>query len=200
MKIYFGASTSQFDRYKEYYFAVRDFLAEEGHVITRDWLQIHRKDLVEHPERLLVHRKGPEAVYKIAMKGFYDAEMMIAENTVPSFSNGHLMTLALQRKIPVLVIQLKNRPKRYLKKSFLEGINEPNLEIVDYDLDNYQDVLRSFLNKYEDYHKKHRFHLVIDEVEKRYLDWANHTYDESKTGIIRDALRQRISDDKKYSK
>lgn len=181
------------------YFAIRDFLVEEGHILTRDWLQIYRDVLVNHPEKLLINRKGPEEVYKKATKAFYEAEMMIAENTIPSFSNGHLMTLALQRKMPVLVLQFRDRPKRYLKRSFIQGIKSDYLELEDYDMQNYQGIIRAFIKKYEDSFKKHRFHLVIDEVERKYLDWAKFKHGDSRTHLIRDAIRKAIDGDEEYS-
>jgi hypothetical protein len=200
MKIYFGCSTSQFLEYQEQYFALRDFIVEEGHVITRDWLQIFRHELVNAPEKLLLNQKGPEEVYKKATEAFYKSEIMIAENTIPSFSNGHLMTLALQRKMPVLVLQFNNRPKRYLKRSFIQGIKSEYLEIADYDMNNYKDIIGSFLKKYENAGHKTRFNLVIDEVERKYLDWAENKYDLSRTKVIRESLRKAINEDEDYKK
>lgn len=200
MKIYFGCSTSQFLQYQENYFAIRDFLVDEGHVITRDWLQIYRKEFLHAPEKLLISRKGPEEVYKKVTTAFYKSEIMIAENTVPSFSNGHLMTLALQRKMPVLVLQFRNRPKRYLKKSFIQGIKSEYLEIEDYDLSDFKTKVRSFLKKYEHAGRKTRFNLVIDEVERKYLDWAQNKYSLSRTKMIREGLRKFIDEDEEYQK
>jgi len=173
MKIYFGCSTSQFLKYQEYYLAIRDFLVEEGHILTRDWLGIYRDALLNHPEKLLISSDhGPEKVYQLATKAFYEAEVLIAEDTVSSFSNGHLMTLALQRKMPVLVLHIQGKKKTYLKKSFIQGIKSDYLEIKQYDLSTYKQIIRTFLKKYEDSFIRHRFHLVIDEVERKYLDWA----------------------------
>lgn len=201
MQIYFGASTSQFTKYQKNYFNIRDFLVEESHIITRDWLGIYRKDLVGNPGNLLVkENENPKKVYELTTKAFYEAELLIVENTVPSFSNGHLITLALQRKMPSLVLTLDSGPKRYLKRSFIQGIDSEYFDLKTYNKDNYKEIIRSFIRKYSNSYLKHRFHLVIDEVERKYIDWAQHQYDTSRTDIIRKAIKKLLEEDDRYGK
>lgn len=199
MKIYFGASTSQFTKYQKNYFNIRDLLVEEGHILTRDWIGIYRDDLMANPGNLLVKENdNPKRIYEITTKALYEAELLIVENTVPSFSNGHLITLGLQRKMPSLVLTLESGPKRYLKKSFIQGIDSEYFDLKTYNKDNYKEVIRSFIRKYSNSYLKHRFHLVIDEVERKYVDWAQHQYDTSRTDVIRKAIRNALENDGEY--
>ncbi len=197
MKIFFGASTSRFPEFKDYYTAIRDLLVEDGHVITRDWLNMYKNDFLNNPKRFdFAFEKAP--VYEAVLKAAMEAEMLIFEDTVSSFSNGHLMTLALQRQKPVLVMWIKGKKKTYLKTSFIHGIKSDYLQISEYSMENYRDVVRSFINKYEKHYQRHRFNLVIDEVEKKYLDWASHKYNKTRTRLIKDAIRSKLEHDDEY--
>lgn len=198
MKVHFGASTAQFDKYQEYYFRIRDYVVKEGHVMTRDWIQMHRHDLQHNPRKLEKIRESFDVIYKDIIKALYKADVLITENTVPSFSNGHLMTLAIQRKIPVLVLHYKGGQERYLKRSFLDGIDYENLIIKDYNENNLEEIIKAFLNKFENSIARHRFHLVIDDIERKYIDWAGFKYGESRTRLIRKAIRKMIDEDKEY--
>ncbi|SRR5260221_5945028 len=192
MKIWFGCSTSEFIKYKENYFAIRNFLVEDGHLLTRDWLK-PTLDKIQEGQRKI----GVEEIYTAVMKAINEADMVIIEDTVSNFSTGHQITVALQRNKPVLV--LRAQPKRkFFDKSFLDGLKSPNLEIHEYNLKNYKEIIRAFIKKFENSNKKNRFHLVIDEVERKYLDWAQFQKGESRTTLIRKSLRKTINEDPKY--
>ena len=201
MKLFFGSSTSQFPKYKKYYYAIRDLLIEEGHVLTRDWIGIYREEF-SHPKKTSAQPSfsWKQSSYEQVIDAVFEAELIILEDTVSSFSNGHIMTLALQRRIPVLVLWIAGEKKTYLKNKFIQGIHSDYLEISEYDLTNYKDIIRKFIKKYTNAKEKHRFHLVIDELERNYLDWAQYNKGESRTNVIRKALRDKINSDTDYQK
>lgn len=199
MKVYFGATTSKFPIYKDYYISIRNILVNHGHTITRDWIQNYKKDLIYNPQKIEKEHK-PGKIYKQVIKALYQADALVIEDTVSSFSNGHLMTLALQRKIPILVLWLKNHKKTYLKQNFIHGIESEYLQIETYTKRSLEEILNRFFNKYEDYRKKHRFNLVMSEVENKYIKWLSHKKNKSKTEIIRETIRDKIGRDRAYSK
>lgn len=80
----------------------------------------------------------------------------------------------------------------------IESIESDYLELAEYNDDNMYDVINAFLNKYEQAHLRHRFNLVIDEVERQYIDWLSYNTFKSRTKIIRDLIRNRISSDEEY--
>lgn len=196
MKIWFGCSTADFLKYQEHYLAIRDFLVKEGHILTRDWLKPTLSAL-EHRKAI----KGPEKLYNEVMQAVNQAELLVIEDTVSNFSTGHQITIALQRKKPVLVLWLESETKnKYFKETFLQGYRSPYLQISQYNKDNYEEIIRAFIKKYSHATDRHRFHLVIDEVERQYLEWAKFAYGQSRTDIIRSALRQRADSDSQYLK
>jgi hypothetical protein len=194
MKVFFSASTADFMTYREYYFAIRDFLIREGHVLTRDWLKPTYEKI-----QAKIDTVGIEEIYTAVMKALDEAELVIIEDTVSNFSTGHEITVALQRQKPTLVLWC--RPKhRHFKQTFIQGVKSDYLQVSEYNLDNYQEIIRNFIKKYEHATQKTRFHLVIDEVERRYLEWAKFTKHASRTKVIRKALRTTINNDQEYQK
>ncbi len=195
MKIYYTCSTAEFVKYKKNYFAIRDFLVKEGHILTRDWLA-RAKSKIEAGQEVLTNI---QQIYDECIAGINESELVIIEDTVSNFSTGHQITIALQRQKPTLVLWC--RPKhRHFKQTFIQGIRSQYLEVAEYNLDNYQEIIKKFIKKYENANKKNRFHLVIDEVERKYLDWAQFQRNKSRTNIIREALRKHLDNDDEYQK
>ncbi len=193
MKIYFTSSTAEFLKYKKYYFAIRKHLIESGHILTRDWLP--RADYRVDTNQVEI--TGIKEIYKECMNAIAEADLVIVEDTVSNFSTGHQITVALQRQKPTLV--LWSKPKhRHFKKNFIQGVDSNYLEFYEYNLKNFKDIINKFIKKYSQANKKNRFHLIINDVERNYLDWAQFNYGESRTKLIRKALRKLINEDNNY--
>lgn len=162
--------------------------------MTRDWLP-HTPPQISRRRR----SRNIKDIYRSVRKAIAEADLLIVEDTVSDFATGHQITLGLQRRKPVLVMHLDD-PKGSFADTLLDGIESDYLQVSTYDLDNYQQIIQEFIAKYEDAGNKHRFNLVIDEVERKYLEWAKYRYGQSRTRIIRTALRKAIEQDKDYSK
>nr|HRO65561.1 hypothetical protein [Candidatus Dojkabacteria bacterium] len=91
MKIYFTASTVEFNRYKKTYFAIRDYLVQENHTLTRDWLK-HTGEKINDGD---LNVRDIKAIYKKCVLAINQAQLVIIEDTVSNFSTGHQITLAL---------------------------------------------------------------------------------------------------------
>ena len=70
----------------------------------------------------------------------------------------------------------------------------------EYDQKNLESIIGTFIEKYEDSGEKNRFHLVLNHLERRYLDWGQYAKGKSRTQIIRQALRKEIDSDEGYNK
>jgi len=196
MKVFFTCTTLEFEKYKKYYYAIRRFIISENHILTRDWLL----NIKLHPKKFEETRNGSEEIYNFTMKAANEADCIIVEDTVSNFSTGHIITFALQRNKPVLVLYLKNSKEGYFAKNLIHGIKSDYLQVSEYTLKNYKKVIRSFLKKYNNAKEKNRFHLVLDNVERNYLDWAQFNHKESRTKIIRESIRHMIEQDDTYQK
>jgi len=192
MKIFFSCTTHKFAENKSNYFAIRDYIVKHGHIITHDWLPKMRPHKKHHGRPQVSPKE-----YKRAIEAVEEADVLIFENTVPSFSTGHLLTIGLQLKKPILVMWLDSSPWTK-RRGFIESLQAQNLELNSYTADNYTKILHGFLKKYEKAGVRYRFNLVIDPVEKRYLDWVNYNRFTSRTTVIRNLIRAALSEDKNY--
>lgn len=193
MKVYFTCSTAEFDNYKDDYYAIRDFLVSQKHILTRDWL-------IETEKRLMSGKKDIKdikEIYKACITAIREADIVIIEDTVSNFSTGHQITLALQMRKPTLVLW-QGKKHRQFNQMFIHGIDSDVLEITEYTKDSLKKVMQTFIHKYEEISEKNRFHLVLSNVERAYLDWAQFVKGKSRTKVIREALRSVIDKDDSY--
>ena len=194
MKIYFSCSTADFFEYEEGYFKIRDFLVKEGHILTRDWLPETAETL--HSGNTLI--RDIKKIYKDCIEAIREADLVIIEDTVSNFSTGHQITVALQYRKPTLVLW-QGKKHRQFKQMFIHGIDSDILQISEYSLENLEDIIKTFVEKFEDCSERNRFHLVLNNLERRYLDWAQFSKSKSRTQIIRESLRKQIDEDFEYN-
>lgn len=192
MKIFLTSTTAEFLKYKKNYFKVRQVLIDEGHILTRDWIPHAEKRISQG-----VKYQNPQDFFPKVMQALDEAEAIVVEDTVSNFSTGFAITYAIQRRKPILVLWFKEKNKHF-KDTFLHGITDNYLEIKTYTLKNIDEILKSFLKKYENSKEKNRFHLVIDGVERKYLDWIHFNKNLSRTEIIRKAIRGELENDQEY--
>lgn len=195
MKVYFTASTAELKKHKTTYLGIREFIVNEGHLLTRDWLP-HTLKMVK--DKIPAVRDIKD-IYKACMKAINEADVVIIEDTVSNFSTGNQITVSLQRQKPTLVLWQGQKHKHF-NNSFINGIESEFLEVFEYKNDEYKDIIKIFLKKFENSTKRNRFHLVLNEVERKYLDWAQFSKNKSRTKVIRENLRKAIKEDKDYQK
>lgn len=193
MKIHFTCSTAEFDTYRDHYYLIRNFLVEKGCLITRDWLP-HTEERLKSGLKAIPDIKE---IYKDNIRAIKEADLVIVEDTVSNFSTGHQITLALQEKKPVLVLW-QGRKHRKFEQMFIHGIDSHLLQVTEYKAENLEAVLNNFINKFENINESNRFHLVLNGVERQYLDWAQFNKGKSRTQIIREALNEYMSRDFAY--
>ena len=193
MRVYFTCSTIEFTKRRENYWTTRNYLVGSGHVLTRDWLaeaevrlQSGQTDLADVKE-----------IYKACVQAIREAELVIIDDTVSNFSTGHQITLALQLRKPTLVLWEGGKSHQF-KRMFIHGIESDILELATYTRDTLKNSIETFISKYEASSERNRFHLVLNGMERNYLDWAQYIKGKSRTKVIREALHTTINDDTDY--
>lgn len=194
MKIYFTASTAEFNKYKQIYFNIRDFLINKEHILTRDWLPLTQQKIFEGEKNITDIKK----LYKLCIDAIKESELVIIEDTVSNFSTGHQITVALQLKKPTLVLW-QNTKHRQFNQMFIHGVDSDSLEIAEYNEKNLEQIIETFISKYEKFAEKNRFHLVLNNAERMYLDWSQFVKGKSRTKVIREALREVVDNDEEYN-
>lgn len=195
MKIHFTCSTAQFDKYRNDYFDVRNFLISNGHILTRDWLP-HTEARIKKRQTESIDIKE---IYKRNVLALREADVVIIEDTISNFSTGHQITLSLQQKKPTLVLW-QGRKHRKFEQMFIHGIESNLLQVTEYKPEELSKILTEFINKFENVNETNRFHLVLSGVERQYLDWAQFNKGESRTQIIKKALFEVMESDEEYKK
>lgn len=194
MKVYFTCSTAKFEKYKKNYYRIRDYLVSQKHILTRDWLSLANNRIKKNK----VEFDDMNEIYNACIKALNSSELVIVEDTVSNFSTGHQITLALQRQKPTLVLW-QGKKHRHFKKMFIHGVKSDFLEVKTYTKNNFTDVIEEFIEKYRNSYKKNRFHLVLNQVERDYLDWLQFNKNISRTRAIRDYIREALDNDEDYS-
>ena len=72
------------------------------------------------------------------------------------------------------------------KQMFIHGIDSDILEIAEYKDNDVEKIIHSFLRKYQNVNEKNRFHLVLNNAERMYLDWAQYMYKKSRNEVKSD--------------
>jgi hypothetical protein len=193
MKVYFSCSTGEYKKHRDWYYKIRDILLKEEHILTRDWLPLTDERIAKGDKELLDIKE----IYKLNIEALKNADIVIIEDTVSNFSTGHQITLALQHKKPTLVLW-QGQKFRQFKQMFIHGIESDILEVSEYTDGNLHKIIKAFLRKYEKANERNRFHLVLNNVERNYLDWAQFIKNKSRTKVIREALRKEIDGDEEY--
>ena len=193
VKIYFTASTAEFQKYRDTYYNIRNYLLGQEFILTRDWLPHTEKRL----QKGIKDVSDIKLIYKECVNSIKEADLVIIEDTVSNFSTGHQITLALQNKKPTLVLW-QGKKHRQFNQMFIHGIESDILQVSEYSPKSLFETIDMFITKYEYALEKNRFHLVLNNVERNYLDWAQFAKHKSRTRIIKDAIKKSIDADKDY--
>lgn len=160
MKVYFDATPTGLDKYKNNYQKIVDAIEKAGNDVS--W----RFTLDFNPE----HYSLPEELwgdhYKETMKALSDADLLVAEVSVSSLTVGQRIQHALLLGKPVIAFKVASR-----RDIFLGGASqvEPKLLVVDYTLDDIDDKVKEAF-EYAGEWMATRFTMLLDGKVRRRLD------------------------------
>lgn len=193
MRIYFSFPITSLGKFKNNYIEIRESIIKSGHIIKSDLLPKCIR-LLKEKQTIVPTRKAYEETASSIIK----SDAVICDVTVRSTTMGHIITLALDKRKPVLVLyqSSSNNPNQV----FLSMYRSPLLTVESYD--NTSDILP--IIKQFTFNaaaaSKTRFNLVINKAQNAYLDWASFTNKKSKTQIIQEAIDEKVKRDKNYKK
>lgn len=194
MKVFFGCTTFKWLSYRDYYFAIRNYLRELGCIILFDWI-----DEADRFYQTSYKRRNITKIYQDVVQAIDEANAVVIEYSVPNFSSSHQINYALLRRRPTLVMRLTKDNPRFTD-SYLEAIQSPYLIIKDYNRRNYGDILEEFIGFSRIEQGQGRYNIVLEKRHKYYLDWASVKLKKSRSQIIRNLIDKEIASDKDYHK
>lgn len=192
MKVYFGCSTKKILDYKDYYRLIIDTIIENGHELTRDWVD----ESIKLAENNIEENTGVRW-YKTVMDSILASDVCIFDTSVNSMSVGHQLTFSLEKKKSVLLIA--HTDARDVHNLFISGNRSVLLTIKNYSSkENLKEDIDKFLKDHTN-KPKTRFHFILDKKQNDYLEWASYTYKKNKTDLLKKAINEMIDSDEKYS-
>lgn len=193
MKVFFGTTTYQWEKYKKNYFMIRDYLVELNNVILFDWIDKADKNI-----RKRIKERDIKQHFREITKAISEADASVIEFTIPRFSSSHQINFSLLRRKPTLVL-FQKKPNSFYKNSYLEGMDTPLLTLAEYNNENYKNIIRKFIGVTEQGSGMGRYDFVLDKRCKYYLDWAAAMYKKSRSEIVREMIEEKMKNDEKYS-
>ncbi|MBL8015524.1 MAG: hypothetical protein JNK26_05055 [Candidatus Doudnabacteria bacterium] len=194
MKVFFGTTTREIIKFKDYYFAIRKELMEAGCVILDDWLpRAYEKKLKDSKGTRNMKRN-----YQDIVEAIDRADFVVIEYTVPNFSSSHQIIHANMRRKPVLVLRLEK--DNSFKDTYLESIDSEFITVKEYTLATVEQTIKEFLGEVEIGYGLKRYNLMLERKHKYFLDWAKEEYNLSGSETVRKALDFMMSSDENYKK
>lgn len=186
LKVYFSASTRDFNTWKPFYLRIIKTIKMHNATITRDWITCTEESL-----RKGIHEfsnKGWEAIYRAVIKAIKAANIMIVENSNPSFSNGYLTYFALTLNKPTLILQ-KLATRKSFMRGLTAGIKHPLLTKFFYSYESQAlEQIGKFIKQSKETIARKSFHLKLSVKEYNKLTKLMLKTGKSRTQIIRDLI------------
>src|SRR5437868_6317006 len=98
MNIWFGTTTLKLEEYKDYYFAIRNYLVKSGHVLPFDWLD----DAYDSLHRPSHSNRNVRDIFQDVVNAINACDVSIIEFTVPNFSSSHQINYSIYKRKPTL--------------------------------------------------------------------------------------------------
>jgi hypothetical protein len=190
MYVYFIGSKSHIKQDAAYMREILNIVREEGHEITRDWIDEAYDSVVsgEKQEKLdwrKIHQANADALSK--------ADVAIVDATRRSYSVGFQVATAIHQKKPVLVLTRNNA----LAGTFGSGVQSDFVQHLNYtDTDTLRKGIADFLRDNTMDSKDLRFNFFIDRQIHNYLRWASYSSGKTKSEIIRELIEREINKEK----
>ncbi len=186
IRVYFSASTRDFLAWRPFYRKILDTIKKAGGVLTRDWITC-TEDSIKKGLYELTDKQWRE-IYQQVVKAVKEAEVLIVENSNPSFSSGYLTYLGLSLGKPTLLLQKLRRGLSFVR-GFVAGVEHPLLSVVFYSYEQQAfDAISRFLKEAKDKVARKSFHLKLSVEEYNKLTRLKLKTGKSRTRIIRELI------------
>jgi hypothetical protein len=184
MKVHFSAPLHKLDKHLATYMLIESTIKESGHNLAKEWLQAFRD------------RQGKPGSFSDAewqdindntLVAVQEADAVIIEASIPSFSMGYLSAVALAHKKPLLML-FKSRPQSYILDAN-NSLRRAETYTSDGEL---KQIISNFLKDVDIDGNNLRFNMALDRETYNFLNWESVNTGKTKAQIIRELLKERI--------
>lgn len=184
MKVHFAAPLHNLYQHIEAYAEINAAIRDIGGIVVRDWL-----DEAEADSKTNKSYARPEwrVISDLTLEAIVQADLVIIDATLPTFSLGYQAAVAVAHKKPLLIL-------------FQEGTENHNLiydssyslmDIQAYSsLKEIKSIVTAFIKLHDIGSKDMRFNMFLDRESYTYLAWESAKTGKTKAQIIREIVRK----------
>lgn len=185
MKVYFTASLTGRDQYKEEYLGIVETLRKLGTEVL-ELVSSAPSQIDAGPDKEKICRKM-ESYLKAA-------DLVVAEISYPSIDVGYEISSALKMDKRVLALRLKKT-----RSNILEGHPDEKFKMVEYDKATVEEILEQWLKSANE-QLDVRFNFFIPPSIVNYLDWVARKKRLPRSVFLRNIIEKEMKADKEFKK
>lgn len=185
MIIHFISSKSGINDNYEHLKRIVEIIKGTGNELARDWLDLEYEYTRSGKEHSAIDWRK---VNLENLEALSRADVVIAEATVKSFSTGFQVATAIQQKKPTLILTRDNA----LEGTFASGLISDFVSAKNYNAENLEDFISTFIRQNTIETKDLRFNFFIDRQIYNYLRWAAYKTGKNKSEILRELVLREI--------
>lgn len=188
MKIYFSASISNIEKYRDNYAAIVDALEKLGNNVIADHV-LKKKTKTDYEAQT---EKEALAMQRKMANWKMQADLCVFEVSSPSLGIGQEIAFALANKKQVIALHVSGTYPHLLRN---EG--EDSLYLMEYDLGDIKRVLRECI-EYAKENVDTRFNFFISPEIQHYLDWVAKYKRTPRAVYLRELLERDMRENKEW--
>jgi hypothetical protein len=184
MKVHFSAPLRDLGKHLATYDFIEHTIKDSGHSIAKEWLREYKDKRAGSTH---FSDEEWEDINSGTLAAIQEADAIIIEASLPSFSMGYISVLALARKKPLLML-FNSRPQPYI----LDSSNSLKRAEVYHNGEQLRQIVTNFLKDIDVDANNLRFNMVFDREIYNFLNWESVNTGKTKAQIIREVLKERI--------
>ena len=192
MKVYFSATITDDEQYKSSYKKILNILKQGKHDIYE-----YGSDQLDTSKILSQSDDEILKIYRELDKFLKQADVYIADISLPSVAIGYEISQAIVLRKPVLA--LINEKSSFQPLATIKGNKSRYLELEKYNVDTLPKILKDFMKKSKK-KRDSKFILIVSPEIDSYLTWSSQENRMHKAQIVRDAIEKVMSKDTEYKK
>ena len=187
MKVYLTAPSDRVKRNRKLYNDVLGTLNKQKFRNTNDYIELLTKN-----KKIKISNN----VYRETIKKVKQADLVVADISLPSISVGSIIEYALKGSIPSLYL-CEDRLEANIPTILLNDKSALRTKLI-YSRKNVTKLLANFLKDFQK--NKIKFNVFIDVEINNYLQWNANKLRTSKSDYFRKLIREKMKSDSKYNK
>lgn len=187
MKIFFTGSPRALKTKKENHEKIYEALSKKGQ---------HISNLVVNADPEKFYKTEYENVvkhYKKTIRDLKKADIVVAEVSMHSMSMGYLVNKALELSKPVIALYTTGH-----EPFFLTGLDDPRLQIVEYNLDNVSEKVEEAVD-YATSQQDTRFNFFVSPKHINFMDWIAQNKKIPRSVFLRRLIEREMANDPEYN-